>query len=297
LPDVDLKTIATAEPGVRVDPSSGAKACYTDRDGVPGVIVRNVGKGRTVYLNLHLTDYHRWRLRPPEGAGSLALFSALTTMAGIVPEYRVARPDGTDLPAVEIHAFVNGPARILGIQRNPQLRVGELGPPRYRSNRALQQEERVQVDLGARYAVYDIRAGRSLGRRRILDLTLDPWRPSLLALFPRAVRGIALNAPERARRGAAIRYRVSLDAPQPAAKHAYRIEVAGPDGNPIPLYSRNILAARGKASGVLHLALSDPPGRYMLTARDIATGKTARCIVRVDSPPQRRQKERLDVHT
>ena len=68
----------------------------------------------------------------------------------------------------------------------------------------------------------------------------------------------------------------------PALCIGNRIELAGPDGAVIPLYSRNILGAGGKASGVLHLALSDPPGRYTLTAHDIATGKTGSRAVRVD---------------
>ncbi len=59
--------VGTAEPGIRVLP--GARALYRDRRGTPAVIVRNHGKGRTIYLNALITDYHRSRLRPPEGDG------------------------------------------------------------------------------------------------------------------------------------------------------------------------------------------------------------------------------------
>lgn len=282
VPEGRLKKVAAAEPGVQVNPSSGAVALYADSAGVPAVIVRDHGPGRTVYLNLDLTDYHRWRLRPPEGDDCLALVRSLTASAGIVPEYTVTRPDGSPLPAVEVHPFVNGDVRILGIHRNPQLRVGELGPPRYRTNKAFERRERIRVDLGARYRVYDIRRKVDLGTTRRVDLTLDPYQPTVLGLFPRVARKVKLEAPGRAARGKAIRFKVAVDTAQPAARHACRVEIAGPRGRVLPLYSRNILAARGKGSGMFYLALDDPAGDYILSVRDIASGKTARKTIAVD---------------
>jgi hypothetical protein len=267
--------LSTAEPGIRVDPGSGAKALFADLAGVPAVIVRDHGRGRTVYLNLDITDYHRWRLRPPEDTDCRELIFQLTRAAGVKGEYAVRKADGSYLPAVEIFPFVNGRAKIIAIHRNPQLRVNELGPPKYRSNKLFQRPEPIQVDLGARYAVYDVRTGTSLGSGKKLKLRLDPWTPTILALFPRAVRGLKLVAPARAARGKAIAYKVSILASQPAARHAYRVQLAGPNGQVLPLYSRNIIGARGKASGTIYLALSDPAGRYTLAVRDVATGKTA----------------------
>jgi len=42
-------------------------ALYRDGKGTPAVIVRKHPAGRTIYLNAVVTDYHRWRMRPPEG--------------------------------------------------------------------------------------------------------------------------------------------------------------------------------------------------------------------------------------
>ena len=254
---------------------------YRDRNEVPAVIVRDHGKGRTVYLNLDLTDYHRWRLRPPEGTDARELITALTRAAGITPEVTVTRTNGSYLPAVEVHPFSSGPARVIGFHRNPQLRVDELGPPRYRSNKQLQKRERIDIDLGKRWSVYDIRKGTSLGNQRRLTLTLDPVRPTLLALFPSAVRGIIIQCASKVRRGGACRILLRLSGKESAGAHAYRFEVLDPRGRRIPHYSRNLLGKKGKAAHVLHFALNDPSGTYRIQAKDVATGKTAERKVQV----------------
>jgi len=269
--DVPLRKLSAIE-DISVTARSGAVALFQDRSGRPAVIVRNQGMGRTIYLNLNITDYHRWRLRPPEGARVRALITALTRSSGVRPEVTVTKSDGAYLPAVEVHPFANGTARLIGIHRNPQLRVDELGPPRYQSNKHLQKRERISVDLGCRWHVYDVRKGKPLGACRKLSLTLDPIVPTLLALYPAAVRKLSLDAPTSVRRGRACRVRATVSGGSPSATHALRLEIISPSGLAIAHYSRNLLARRGKTTHILHLAVNDKPGTYHIRVRDVATG-------------------------
>ena len=54
------------------------------------------------------------------------------------------------------------------------------------------------------------------------------------------------------------------------------LRVLAPDGRELPWCTRRVPAVAGNAVAVIPWALNDPPGRYTLTARDVATGVSAR---------------------
>src|SRR5579862_6840264 len=61
----DIGNLAAAEPGIKALKNS--RVLYSDGNGTPAFISSRFGKGITIYLNSVVTDYHRWRLKPPEG--------------------------------------------------------------------------------------------------------------------------------------------------------------------------------------------------------------------------------------
>ncbi len=271
VPNGELK-IATVEPGISIDPDSKAKAAYADTANVPAVIGRDVGKGHAVYLNLDLTDYHRWRLKAGEGNDALTTLESIFNLIGIKPAITVSRLDGGVLSAVEVHTFANGAAKIIALHRNFQLRIDELGPPEYQSNGAFEKEEKIDINLGSEYAVYDSRTGTSLGNLQNIRVTLKPFEPLIFTLLPKPAKELTVLTSEKPKRGEKITILASLDAPAPADVHVFRMEVTGPDGKVIPYYSRNVKAFKGVASTSLYLALSEPAGNYTITLRDVATG-------------------------
>ncbi|MBI3831007.1 MAG: beta-galactosidase [Planctomycetes bacterium] len=271
------------ESGIALDAASGAAADFADEVGTPVLIHRQVGKGKTLYLNIDFTDYHRWRLKTPQEKNALALFEKLTVETGVTPAFIVRRPDQSEVPGIELFPFTNGEMKLVALHRNPQLRINELGPPEYRSNEAFEKEEELEVDLRAPYAVYDVRAGKLLAEKeQKLKLKLDPFVPTILALFKAPAKAVSLDVPAKAKRGEALACKIALDAPAPADVHAYRFEVTGPDGKPLPLYAKNLKAPKGACATTLYLALSDPAGKYTVTVRDIATGLSAQKMVEAE---------------
>ncbi len=131
-----LEGVRTAEPGIKV--ATGAVAMYADAKGVPAVIVRKHGKGGTIYLNAVVTDYHRWRLLPPEGDSLRLLVDSIFRKAGVDPQFVITTADGKTVHGVEVFPYTSGDMTLLGLNRNYQLRVNELGPPEYQTQAALE---------------------------------------------------------------------------------------------------------------------------------------------------------------
>ena len=269
----ELQRVPAAEPGVR--PVGKAVAYYQDAAGTPAVIVNQAGEGRAVYLNAVITDYHRWRLLPPQGAPLRKLFQAAFAAAGIKPQYAVARADGGDCHGVELHPFASGDLRVLALHRNYQLRVSELGPPEYRKQDALAVPMALKVDLGRPSAVYNQRTGEYLGSQRIVTVDLPAHEPAILAVLPAKVEAFTITAPASAGRGSLVKADLELKAPAVGDRHSFRVKVTGPEGKELRMLTRTLLAPKGKAAWELPIAASDPAGEYTLEVRDVATGVKA----------------------
>lgn len=272
-----LEKLSTAEPGVK--PTTGVPL-YRDSKGTPAWIVRQHGKGMTIYLNAVVTDYHRWRLKPPEGDALQAMVASALKHAGAADEYAVMARDKV-ATGIELFPFTSGDLRILAVHRNYQLRVNELGPPEYQKQDALEQPLNLKIDLGGQYAVYDARAGKYLGKKSTAEFSLDKYQPTILALLPEPVEAIRIDAPNEVTGGSLVDVKLTLVAPKVGDAHAFRVTVKGPDGKEIRPLTRTLMAPKGQAMLQIPFALSDPAGNYTLYARDIATGISARQTVSV----------------
>jgi hypothetical protein len=266
--------------------AQGSAVKYRDADGTPVGIVRKHGRGRSVYLNMLLTDYHRWRLKPPEDEPARRLIGFILQHAGAGVQYRFLDKDGammvSGLPGVEIHPWRCGDLRVLGIHRNYQLRVSELGPPEYRKQDSLAKPMKLKLDLGRAHAVYDQRSGKYFGKRRNVAVELPKYEPVVLAILPEPVEGLSISAPAEAKRGELVTARLKLRAPKLGDTHAFRVHVIGPDGKEMRMLTQTLTAPRGAATWEVPIAVSDPAGGYRLQARDIATGAAAEATLTVE---------------
>ena len=92
----------------------------------------------------------------------------------IDPEHRV-RVHRYTLPVT--------PARLIALDRNPSWRMSE-DLKQGGGNEALEKPVTVSVRLEKPGHVYDLITGKKLGSGAQFDCTIDPWRPSLLAVLP-----------------------------------------------------------------------------------------------------------------
>ena len=201
--------------------------------------------------------------------------------AGVKPEFAVTGEDGKPVAGIETHTFRNGGVTLVALMTNPQLRVDALGPPEFKSNDRFAKEFKVNLTLPAARAVYDVRAGKSLGMLSKIQLTVLPYEPIILAVSPVSAQPLVLSAPDRVARGASMDVAVHFAQLSIAANHAIRMDVVNPAGKVIDHYSGNWIAPRGEAAKRIPIALNDVAGKWTIRAHDMISGQVKTAAVEV----------------
>ena len=226
-------------------------------------------------------NYHRDRLLGKEGT-VLAAARKVFDGAGVRPRFRVVDDSGQDAVGVEVHAFRNGAATIVGLLSNPDLRVDELGPPEFKSNERFEKPRHLRLLWDAGAYVYDVRRGQFAGEQNHVEFTLDPYEPVLYALLPSAARDLHVAVPPVVSAGSTAPVSLSTDAS--AGKSVFHVDVADPAGNVAAHYSGNFFGAEGRGGIEIPFALNDTPGKWEVRVRDLLTGKTGRSTIEVRKP-------------
>lgn len=265
-----LENVHTAEPSIKI--IDGAMALYRDARGVAAVIIKNYGAGRTIYLNLDITDYHRWRLRSNEGEGVFNLWKAIFNSVGLSNPYQIKQVDGSLSHGIEFFEFNYDNMNILGIHRNYQNRVSELGPPEYQDQSTLEAEMDLVIDFGNERAVYDTLNGEFIGMKTKVAFSLDKWKPTLFTVLDAPIECLQISASTEAKRGQFMSAQLRLSVKNPGNVHVFRAMIIGPDGNELDMYTVNLLAPKGQVEWRIPFAVNDPAGEYTLCVRDIPTG-------------------------
>jgi len=233
---------------------------------------------RVVRIPGDVLNYHRDRLLGTEGAVLEAARKIFET-AGVRPKFRVTDGREQEVVGVETHVFRNGGATIVGLLSNPQLRVDELGPPEFKSNERFEKPRKLRLAAPEESYIYDVRRGASLGKRKEVELTLDPYEPAIYAFLPVAVESVRVATSKSVPRGntADVSFRVD----SPAADSVFHVEVTDPAGNAVAHYSGNFFGVEGRGGIEIPFAVNDNPGKWEVRVRDVLTGNNARSAIEV----------------
>jgi hypothetical protein len=186
----------------------------------------------------------------------------------------VTGASGQPVVGVETHTFRNGGVWIVALMTNPQLRVDELGPPEFKSNDRFAKPIAVKLALPGQRFVYDVRAAKAMGRLGGVQLTLDPYEPTILAIAESPVPELEVSAPGRVKRGDTGTLGVTFARATAAANHVLHIDVVNPSGEIVRYYSGNVLAPEGRAARLIPIAISDPVGRWEVRVKDLLSAQT-----------------------
>ncbi len=250
---------------------------------VPAVIFNKFGSGRAVFLNLDVAEYAVERLNPKLNSRLPDLVAGLLNFAEIHPRVRVLGADGKRLPGVEVVVYENGSSELVAIFRNPQFDVEGLGDsPNIKrgpfgedvDNSFLETPAEVSVEWPSALPTYDVRGRRDLGAIQTYKTTLDPWWPLIFTRSQEPLPKLRLEVPETLPAGTHLEVKIHNEGSLPAGTlRVVRLELNGPGGSPVDLYSRNLLfTAQSHAEGV-PLAHNDELGQWRVRAHDIATGQ------------------------
>lgn len=249
--------------------------------GVPLIIVNRAGRGRTVFLNLEMSDYAYDRLQPDSKSSLPDLLESILALAEVHPRVRVLGDNGKRLPGVEITIFKNGPLEHVAIFRNPQFDDGgwedhpTMKAPGWAGsidNSLLEKDAEVTIEWkGARHA-YDMRGRKELGVIESHKATLSPWEPLIFTLSTQPIPKLTIEVAPQLKAGAQLEIMLTSEAIPAQSFRVVRLEVETPAGKSYELYERNL-----KLNGLPHreripLAHNDPKGCWRISIRDVMTG-------------------------
>ena len=222
---------------------------------------RKIGKGGVFYLNFLLDQYPMAKLSRPENLRYQALLASLLEQCGV--EHALAEIQQAERSLARSHrlfAFRQGPARYLGIIREPQ---------------APAEDSRLTVKLARKFHVYDARRQEYLGNVDRYTCELVPAEAALFALLPAKIDRVQLRIERKAvRPGGKQHYLVQTD-PRPVFSSVVCVEVYAPDDRLLRIHSTNIAAPNGIASGAFRTALNAQPGTWRVRAVGAVSGKSA----------------------
>ncbi len=243
----------------------------------PAVIEKRHGEGLAVLMNFTFAGYSK--LVDPAGKeGDFAGWSdgaawrkwlgSLLQRAGVEKSVTIEPTQ----PHVEIARYDAGGARYIGIVQG----LPRPGDDYTNEVATLPGPERVTIALPVEGHLYDVRAGKYLGRKDSLSTGLQAGVAQLYALLPYRVEAVELTAPREVAPGQRVSYaaQISTDGEGPGP-HIVHVSVLGPDGAERAWYAGNLQADGGRGRGEFTFALDDTPGTWTIRATDVATGVTA----------------------
>lgn len=241
--------------------AAGAKPLATSLGDsqTPAVFRNQLGKGLAWYLNLDLRPYDNERMFHTVGEKQIRnLLSTILTEANLKPQYTVTLASGA-APNIEVIRYRAGDLIYLGL-------LSSLG----------EKEELATVKLPVNWYVYDVRQGTSLGQRQEIRAAFEGKQCRVYCLSPKPLATPQITLPTAtAAPGGTVHYTASLKAGSDTAKQVVRLTVTAPNGKECPDYARNLILGSKPTTAAFNLALSDQPGTWKLSLRDVCSGAQA----------------------
>ena len=252
--------------------AAGATAVLS-AGGKPVLFSHKVGKGLAILLNFQC---NRQIVDRGEDGVFRALLDDVLTASGAGTPFRVRQPDGSPLPFTETRVWSNGDSWILGVWW--QMRCAWFNP---KGGTLAEAPKPASIMLPERMVVYDLRAGKSLGRVSHFTTTLRQGRASFFLIQPYSIRDVDVDVTTGQPGGlmtAAVTAAVPRDA---AARQAVLVEVVDPEGRK-PAWGRRVLILEnGRGEARFPIAYNAQPGKWTVTAKELFSGKQDRDSWRV----------------
>jgi len=243
--------------------------------GADAVVVRRVGQGLAVYLNLLLDGYPAARAGAEGGRALRTLVARLLDQVGVRPALQVQDALGRPLEKTRVESYRLGESEIVALLREPadvEAVRGRDGVTVYEDSalgRVVREE--ITLRLPRMAHVTDVRSGAALGHTDRVTVSAVAGEALVLALGPGPNR-VSILGPGAADRGRHVRFQLESAARD---RRLLRGHVFAPDGRFLPEYARNLAIEGGHAELVLPTALSDAPGRYRVRVEDLLSGAAA----------------------
>lgn len=234
------------------------------------------------------TDGTPWRVRTQADAKAIApnpawlaeaqsapdaavdALAELLAGLGLRPTATVAMRGGDPFPG-ECIAFRYGKATLYALLRDPRASGDESKP-----------DVRIAAWFDGADRLFDVRAGVPVRRPSRVRMDLPPGDAALFASLPYTVTTIDLAAPAQVHGGERLTFEARIKTePELPGDHVLLVDLAPGVQDPLPHYTRTVVAREGRASDYIPLARNERLGAYRLRVRDVLTGTTVEQSVEI----------------
>ncbi len=267
-----LEGIEAAEQDIELAGDASALATV---GGAPVGIVRRVGRGWAIYLNVVYDRYPSQRREDFGGAAYRNLMRAIFTRLGVEPAVEVLAADGSRLEQAILARYRLGESELVAIVKE-NVDVGGIegfdGVTVYEDS-DLGRVARQDITLRLPRAAYvsDVRAGESMGFSEVVRTSVTVGGAEIVALSP-TENTLSIEGPPSLARGRHATFTVSSSARSPRVA---RCHFFNGEGEFMQHYATDILITDGRAQVALPSAFNDPTGTWRLEVTDLLTAATA----------------------
>lgn len=238
---------------LRVDPGVTAATArsWGQAGETPLLLVNKFGEGQAILLNLAMTSYPTLSAeaandRPAE------ILQGVLAHGSASPILRLVDDHGGRLRNVELTRWDNGPVQIVSVFRHH-------GQP-----------EPAKLELPQPLHVYDLKARAYVGRRKVIDLSVTPFRAQFYALSPQPLEAVRLQTSPTVSPGSV--QRVTLVSTLPAGQQAVKVKVKLPDGSRADWVDDVVVVDRQGTTINVPIAYNDPRGDWTVEVTELYTG-------------------------
>ena len=247
----------------------------------PAVFTRRVGRGWAVYLNVPFDRYPGERAKDYGGGASRALLRGVLGHLGIRPAVEVTDGAGQPLGRTRVARYRFGGRDLVAVlEENVDVATvyGRDGVTLFEDSKLGRVERHeVVVRLPRTGTITNVRTGEDLGRGGSVKVSLTPGDALVLAVGE-APGPLSASSPAPAHRGGLVKVVLAAEG---KGRHLVRCHVFDPGGRFLPEYATSVVF-EGEGACTVPTAVSDPAGRYRITATDVVTGAKAEAAWVVD---------------
>ncbi len=246
------RPLALSDFPFRMDTTFTATHALGNVAGTPVFVTGQAGKGAIILLNFTFPS--------PEHPQAQAFMGSLLAGLGLQPF--------CELPGGKGYSFRrlrNGDLNLVGVIRQAET-AGDA-----------------TLQLSQPAFVYDVRAGKPLGKQTSLPIGKAGPRVRLFAVLSAPTEGLAIAAPNRVVRGGVLTAQLTLKTGgvKPAGR-VLRVQLFRPDKREAMPYRSFVTLATAEGRVSVPFALNDPTGLWTLTATDVATGASASSALKLE---------------
>ncbi len=236
-------------------------------------VVRKVGRGKAVFLNLNLAGYAKVRgNRPAKGQVIAALLRSVlpkdVQSTATVADGETGRPK----VGAEVVTWKAGPGRKhLTISSNYIMRKRGIGGEDKVDNSYFEKDGPVVIKLDRRYHVVNQRTGKVYGLTDKVSLIMSAWEPTILTLQDKPFVKPRVAGPASAKRGTLLKLTLTGQTALTNDLQVFHVVAINPKGKAIWYYSKDISGRSGELDYEIPLALNEWLGQWTFKVREVAT--------------------------